>query len=284
MRYLIFGKHGQVARALKAGIQDNARARFLARADCNLLDAGNAAAAIQNFMPDCVINAAAYTAVDKAENDREAAFQLNAIAPGEMASAASDVGAKFIHISTDYVFDGESETLYTEEAPTNPINVYGESKLRGEELVCQAHSAAIILRTSWVFSGAGTNFVKTMLRLAASNDAVKIVDDQFGGPTSANDIANTILDIARAEPGPTGIFHYQGLPGVCWADFAREIFSVSGSRTDVHGIATSQFDTPARRPLNTLLDCSKLKKVFGINQPDWRKALQTVIPDLQSSQ
>ncbi|NNE40761.1 MAG: dTDP-4-dehydrorhamnose reductase [Marinicaulis sp.] len=280
MRYLIFGKNGQVARALRAVLYDNKNARFLGSADCNLLNASAAAAAIQNYMPDCVINAAAFTAVDKAETDRDAAFQLNATAPAEMADTARDVGAKFIHISTDYVFDGESETPYSEETPTNPINTYGASKLRGEELLLKANPASIILRTSWVFSATGTNFVKTMLRMAASNETVTVVDDQFGGPTSAADITNTILDIAYAKPGPAGIFHYQGSPGVCWADFAREIFSASGNRTEVIGISTSEFETSAQRPLNSLLDCSKLHKVFGISQPDWRKSLRKTIKEL----
>ncbi|MEM9014649.1 MAG: dTDP-4-dehydrorhamnose reductase [Pseudomonadota bacterium] len=281
MGTLIFGKSGQVAQCLMQEGPGDILA--LGRDDADLTVSGTAAAAIEKHRPDIVINAAAYTAVDNAEEDENAARSLNADAVAEIARASQAVGATFLHISTDYVFDGTQNEPYTEDHPTNPLNFYGQSKLDGEKAAIDNHGDAIVLRTSWVFSEFGGNFVKTMLRLSEERDSLTIVGDQIGGPTSARDIARTLLAIAERKqsgPGGAGLFHYQGAPAVSWADFARAIFAAAGRDVAVTDIATSDYPTPARRPLQTVLDCSRLENTFGIAQPDWRKAMKNVIATL----
>ena len=285
MRILLFGCNGQVARCLKDAASDTDDVIALgSTTGGDLLQPGNAVAAIRTHKPDCVINAAAYTAVDRAEDDNETAMRLNAEAVAEIAKAAKAIDIPFLHISTDYVFDGTSENSYKETDPTNPINVYGQTKLAGEVAALEENKSAIILRTSWVFSEYGANFVKTMLRLAGERDALSIVDDQIGGPTAARDIAETALMIARkvqrGAPGD-GIYHYQGAPTVSWAGFARKIFEIADKKTAVTSIPTSAFPTPAARPLHTILDCARIERDFGIPQPDWRPALRQVIEALQ---
>ncbi|GJL92637.1 dTDP-4-dehydrorhamnose reductase [Hyphococcus sp.] len=282
MRVVVFGKNGQVARALQSA---NAELIMLGRDDTDLLLPGAARAAIQKTDPQVVINAAAYTAVDKAETEPEAARRLNTEAPAEMAEAAAQLSAPFLHISTDYVFDGVHAGRLTEESQTTPINKYGATKLAGEEAVMRAHQDAVILRTSWVFSEHGANFVKTMLRLAEARDALNVVADQTGGPTAAADIAATLLLIAgkkhRGAPG-AGIYHYQGAPPVSWAGFAQKIFEAAGKPVKVSHIKTEEYPTPARRPLNTVLDCARIERDFGIAQPDWRPGLERVISALNN--
>ena len=283
MRILVFGKNGQVARAL----QDAAGASVLAlsRDDADLMAPGAAQDAIARHQPDVVINAAAYTAVDKAEDDETAARRLNAEAPAEMAAAAHAAGVPFLHISTDYVFDGAPEHRLNEEAPTAPLNVYGATKLEGEQAVAAAHPDAVIMRTSWVFSEYGGNFVKTMLRLAETRDALTIVADQIGGPTAASDIARALLAVAgkkqRGAPG-AGVYHFQGVPPVSWAQFAEKIFEIAGKQVAASHIPTSGYPTPAQRPLNTVLDCAKIERDFGVGQPDWRESLRRVIAALKT--
>ncbi len=244
---------------------------------------GAAQKAIAAHKPDVVINAAAYTAVDKAEAEQDAAARVNAHAPGEMARAAKTVNAHFIHLSSDYVFDGQSETPYTETDAANPLNVYGQTKLAGEQGVLSANPQAIIIRTSWVFSEFGDNFVKTMLRLGAERNNLSIVADQIGGPTPARDIAKTLLAIAakkhRGAPGD-GLYHYQGAPTVSWAEFAGKIFDYAELSVAVAPIPTAQYPTPATRPLNTHLNCGKIERDFGVAMPDWRIRLRQIIDTL----
>ena len=286
MRVLVFGQTGQVARALvrqadAAGIS----LVSLGRADADLTDPASCAAVLAERIAgvDVVINAAAYTAVDKAESDRDVAFAVNALAPTAMAQVAA--GKPFLHISTDYVFDGSGVDPWQVDAPTGPLGVYGASKLAGEHGVRAAGGVHAILRTSWVFSADGANFVKTMLRLGATRDRLTVVADQFGGPTPAAAIADALLRMAqdlREGRGQSGTYHFAGTPDVSWADFAREIFAQSEMAVDVVGIPTADYPTPARRPANSRLDCSTLQAVFGIARPDWRQGLATVLADLRA--
>jgi dTDP-4-dehydrorhamnose reductase len=230
-----------------------------------------------------VINAAAYTAVDKAEEEEAQAMVLNAEAPGAMARACAAHDIPFLHISTDYVFAGSGDTPWLETDPVAPRNAYGRSKLAGEQAVLAAGGQAAILRTSWVFSAHGANFVKTMLRLSETRDALSVVADQIGGPTPAADIAATLLVMGRAmqDGQPGGIYHYGGQPAVSWAGFAREIFAQAGRATTVTDIPTSAYPTPATRPLNSRLSGDKLLADFGIRPPDWKAGLAAVLNDLK---
>lgn len=282
MQILVFGKNGQVARSLKDAA---GTLTALGSSDCDLLTPGAGAAAIEESSPDIVINAAAHTGVDAAETDRTAARRLNADAPAELANAATRTGARFIHLSTDYVFDGGAHKhAYTEDAETAPLNIYGETKRAGELAVAEAAPNAIVIRTSWIFSPYGSNFVKTMLRAGATNTELKIVNDQIGGPTPANEIANAILAIAakmhRGAAGE-GVYHYQGMPVVSWAEFAEEIFRIAGMDVEVQKIPTSEYPTAARRPGRTALDCSRIERDFGISAPDWRAGLRQVLGRLR---
>lgn len=290
MRILVFGKNGQVARSLidAAGAGS---ITTLGSNECDLRIAGAGAGAIQDASPNIVINAAAYTAVDAAETDRNAALRLNADAPTELAIAANKTGARFIHLSTDYVFDGASHErtadAYAEDAATAPLNVYGETKRAGEMAILNATPDAIIIRTSWIFSSYGSNFVKTMLRAGAENKALNIVDDQMGGPTPADEIARAILAIAakihRGAPG-YGVYHYQGSPIVSWAEFAAEIFRIADMDAQVCPVPSSEYPTAARRPRRTALDCRRIERDFGISAPDWRAGLRRIIDALRQAQ
>ncbi len=202
-----------------------------------------------------------------------------------MAEAAHEAGLPFLHLSTDYVFDGAAKDRLDEDAPTAPLNIYGATKLAGEIAVAAAHPGAVIIRTSWVFSEYGANFVKTMLRLSETRDALSVVADQIGGPTDAGDIARALLAIAgkkhRGAPG-AGIYHFQGAPEISWAGFAEKIFEIAGRPVKVSHIPTSDYPTPATRPLNTVLDCAKIEREFGIGQPDWRASARRVIAALKT--
>lgn len=285
MRLLVFGKNGQVGRTLveeAAGAHD---VIALGRDEGDLARPGTASEAVRAHAPDIVVNAAAHTAVDKAEEEREAARTVNARAPLEMAEAAKEAGAAFIHLSTDYVFDGCAREPYREDAPTGPLNFYGQTKREGETNVLHAYDQAVVLRTSWVFSEYGSNFVKKMLRLAGERDRLDIVSDQVGGPTPAREIARAVLAIAgkkhRGAPG-TGVYHYQSVPAVSWAQFAEKMFEYSGRVVTVRPVPTADFPAPAKRPLFTVLDCARIERDFGLAQPDWRIGLRQVLAALES--
>ncbi|MEL7393042.1 MAG: dTDP-4-dehydrorhamnose reductase [Pseudomonadota bacterium] len=274
---LVFGKTGQVAQELA---RLDPGARFLSRTDADLAAAEACAAAIHTIAPEAVINAAAWTAVDAAEDNRDAAFALNGTAPGAMARACAELGIPFVHISTDYVFDGSGDTPWRPDDPTAPLSAYGASKLAGEEAVRTAGGLHAILRTSWVFSAHGGNFVKTMLRLSETRDHLTIVADQVGGPTPADAIAAACLEIVRqleAEPSKTGTYHFSGAPDVSRADFARAIFVESGTDVTVEDVPTRAYPAPAVRPLNSRLDCRTTTAAFGIARPDWREALGEIL-------
>jgi len=282
MRFIVFGESGQVAQELK--ILLGTTAEYFGRDRADLSKPGVARKVIEEAgQVDAIINAAAYTAVDGAETDRDGAFALNADAPAEMAQAAAAAGIPFVHISTDYVFEGGGTAPWTPQDPTGPVSVYGESKLAGEDAVRAAGGLYAILRTSWVFSAHGGNFVKTMRRLGAERDSLTVVADQIGGPTPADAIAqacvNVALELAK-EASLSGTYHFSGAPDCSWADFAREIFKQSDLTVAVEDIPTTQFPTPAKRPPNSRLDCSTLQQAFGIDRPDWRLALGRVIDQL----
>ena len=286
LKLLIIGKDGQVSTELAmAAIDDPEIAEFtqFGLDVVDLTQPQTGADAIAGSDADVVINATAYTAVDKAEEDEARAALINGEGPKLMAEAAAKKGVPFLHISTDYVFEGGGENRWLESDPTGPLGAYGRTKLAGEEGVIQAGGPHAILRTSWVFSVHGQNFVKTMLKLSESRDALNVVNDQIGGPTAARDIARALLIMAKAMAagkGESGVYHYAGSPDASWADFATEIFAQSGKDMTVTGIPTSEYPTPAVRPLNSRLDCTKIAKTFGIPTPDWRKSLTDVLKEL----
>jgi dTDP-4-dehydrorhamnose reductase len=238
---------------------------------------------------DVVINAAAYTAVDRAESEASLAQAVNEIAVGRLAEACANRGVPLIHVSTDYVYDGTKPAPYVESDATNPLNVYGRTKLAGENLIRDCLEAHVILRTSWVYSAHGANFVKTMLRLGAERDDLRIVDDQKGAPTSAADLAQAVMTIAPflAAPGDKsrfGTFHFANQGETSWRQFAEEIFrqaSWAGIRARVSPIAAADYPTPARRPANSRLDTTKIRKIFAITPPPWQESLAPVLADLQ---
>lgn len=282
MRVLVFGKTGQVATEL----QRYGGVTALGRAEADLNDPAACAEMIAMTDVDVIINAAAYTGVDAAETDTDKAYRANSDAPTAMARAAAKRALPFLHISTDYVFDGTGTRALREDDPTGPLGVYGASKLAGEQGVRAAGGTSAILRTSWVVSAHGTNFVKTMLRLGAERDALSIVADQIGGPTCARDIAVALMEMAaqlRTDPSKSGTYHFAGTPDVSWADFAREIFAQAKIDCAVTDIPSTAYPTPAARPANSRLDCAKLATVFNINRPDWRIGLADILTDLKAN-
>ncbi|RIY02839.1 dTDP-4-dehydrorhamnose reductase [Aureimonas flava] len=290
MRIVVTGREGQVVSALRergplAGVEIVA----LGRPELDLADPASVRRAILAAEPDAVISAAAYTAVDKAESEAELAHAVNAEGPGALAAAAAERGVPVVHLSTDYVFAGDKAGPYTEDDATGPVSVYGRTKLEGERRVAAAQPDHAILRTAWVYSPFGANFLKTMLRLAETRDAVNVVADQHGTPTSALDIADAAIAVARrlrADPDPAlrGVFHLTGSGEATWADFAEAIFAERAARTGrpvaVGRIGTADYPTPARRPANSRLSGDKLARVHGIVLPDWRLSTRAVLDRL----
>ncbi|MEM6609261.1 MAG: dTDP-4-dehydrorhamnose reductase [Pseudomonadota bacterium] len=277
---LVFGKTGQVATSLGGG----RGVTRLGRQEADLTDPQACAEAIRSAKPTMVINAAAYTAVDKAESEEALAHTINADAPGAMAVTAAELEVPFVHISTDYVFDGSGTEPWTPSDITGPVGAYGRTKLAGEEAVRAAGGPHAILRTSWVFSRTGSNFLKTMLRVGAQKDVLDVVDDQFGGPTPAPEIAQACLSIAfalRGDPEKSGTYHFSGYDDVSWADFAKTIFAEAGIKCKINRIPTSEYPTPAVRPENSRLDCSKTSEVFGIKRPSWLSGLRTALAEMR---
>ncbi|ULQ45284.1 dTDP-4-dehydrorhamnose reductase [Flagellatimonas centrodinii] len=291
MNLLITGAGGQVGRelALRLGGGDLA----LDRAALDLTDAAAVGATLAHHRPRVVINAAAYTAVDQAEQDPEAANAINAAAVAHLAAACAAVGAVLIHLSTDYVFDGTAAMPYTDDQPAAPLGVYGASKWAGEQALRAALPQHLILRVSWVFGQFGHNFVKTMLRVGRDRDLLKVVADQRGGPTAAADIADTLMSLARraaqAEALPWGTYHYAGQPFVSWHGFAEAIFAeavaagVLDRAPQVQAISTAEYPTPAKRPAQSSLDMQRSVAQLGLQPPDWRASLHTLMQDLKAS-
>lgn len=280
MKLLVFGHSGQVATELRR--QGGPEVIALDRAAADLTDPSTCEAAIDACDAEAVINAAAFTAVDRAEAEEAVALKVNGETPGAMARACAARGLPFLHVSTDYVFSGSGSGSWDPADPVEPLNAYGRTKLAGEEAVRAAGGRHIILRTSWVFSAHGANFVKTMLRLADSRDSLSVVDDQIGGPTPAADIAAALLVMAQAMTSghEGGTYHFAGSPPVSWAGFARETFTQAGRHVAVTGIPTTEYPTPAARPLNSRLDCAKTHQDFDIAAPDWKSGLAAVLKEL----
>ena len=290
-RILITGGSGQVGHCLKAQLEGCAELSIPDSTALNIADRRSVRQAVETFRPDYIINAAAYTAVDKAESDAERAFAVNRDGARHLAEAAEAAGAAMLHISTDYVFDGAGGAPYDEAAPTAPQNIYGASKLAGEQAVLAACRRAVVMRTSWVFGAHGQNFVKTMLRLGRERDSLGIVTDQYGAPTAAADIAAALITIVRRHtPGQlaerAGIYHYCGSPYASWFEFAETIFAEAAAQgvlakiPAVKPIATADYPTPAKRPADSRLDCGKIRVVFGIGPCDWHSALSDLRPYL----
>ena len=288
MRILVTGKNGQLGRSIYKIVNtangDNLSPNefiFVGREELDL----NSESSIINYFDnhdkfDIVINSAAYTAVDQAEEEQELANQVNHLAVKQLAEIVKEQKARLIHISTDYVFNGESDKLYIETSETNPINVYGKTKLAGERTLQEIMPTnAIIIRTSWVYSEYGNNFVKTMLRLGKERDELNVVSDQIGSPTYATDLANAILNIVQSiefkEVGQkTQVYHYSNSGKVSWYDFAKEIFKIAKIDCKVGSITTEQYPTPAKRPRNTIMSTGKLTHRFGIKILIWDSSLK----------
>ena len=276
---LVFGRTGQVARAL----QQLAPVLALGRDAVDLAQPGACAAAINAHHPRAVINVAAYTAVDHAEDQEPLATAINGAAPAEMALACEALNIPLVNVSTDYVFPGTGHHPWAPSDITIPVNAYGRSKCVGEEGIRASGCAHAILRTSWVFSEYGTNFVKTMLRLSDTCDHISVVDDQIGGPTPARAIAAACLAIAQQlqdEPEKTGTYHFSGESDTSWFSFARAIFSLTGRPVCVRAVPTSAYPTPAARPLNSRLNCNTTSSVFGLVRPNWHDGLKECLTEL----
>jgi dTDP-4-dehydrorhamnose reductase len=294
MRLIVTGTNGQVALALiERGAAQNVDVAAVGRSwrpGLDLADPSAVGSVLHAVEGDVIINAAAYTAVDKAESEEDLAMRVNGDGAGAVARAAARRGLPLLHLSTDYVFDGSLDRPWREDDPTGPIGAYGRSKLAGEQAVVRENPAATILRTSWVYAPFGANFVRTMLRLGETRDEVSVVADQQGTPTSALDIADALIAIARkrlAEPNNpalSGVFHMTGGGEANWADFAEEIFAAA----ELHGrkpvrvkrIGTADYPTPARRPANSRLDNAKLAKIYGVALPDWRLSARACVARL----
>lgn len=289
----VIGTSGQVASALVRRAR-NAGQPLIARGHpaADLTDIATIGRFIDEIRPSLVVNAAAYTAVDKAESEPLPAFELNAEGPGKLAVICSALGLPLIHISTDYVFDGLATTPYREDATPHPMSAYGASKSAGETAVATACPHHIILRTAWVYGVEGSNFVKTMLRLGAERDELGIVADQHGSPTFADDIADTILAVASkiiaGDSAHFGTYHFTNAGETTWHAFAEAIFvhaKAAGRKTPakVKAITTADYPTPARRPPYSVLDCTKIERTFGIEQPTWQDALTRAMPAILRS-
>ena len=279
---LVFGKTGQVASEL----QSHKDVIALGRDQADLSVPTTCTEAIQRYKPRAVINAAAYTAVDKAESEENLANMINGDAPGAMARTCAELDIPLVHISTDYVFEGTGDTAWRPGDVTAPQNAYGRSKLIGEIGIRDSGAAHAILRTSWVVSAHGGNFVKTMLRLSDTRDALSIVADQIGGPTPARDIAAACLQMAKqliADPSKSGTYHFSGGPDVSWADFARAIFEQAGRAVTVTPIPTTDYPTPAKRPMNSRMECGATQQAFGIPRPDWCDGLNMILQELEGT-
>ena len=293
MRILIAGKNGQLGKSIHKLVANTEQTNdfvFVGREELDLSGADNIISYFNQNNFDIIVNCAAHTVVDKAEEEAVLANQINHLAVEQLAQIAKTQQAKLIHVSTDYVFDGESDKPYAETDETNPINVYGKTKLAGEKALQEIMPTnAIIIRTSWVYSEYGNNFVKTMLRLGKERDELNVVSDQIGSPTYATDLANAILDTmqnkAFKEVGQeTQVYHYSNMGEISWYEFAKEIFELSGIQCSVSPITTEQYPTPAKRPKNTLMNKDKISHRFDIDILDWSKSLESCITILKEQQ
>jgi dTDP-4-dehydrorhamnose reductase len=294
MRILITGKNGQLGGSIRRLVNDNSNNNqnsndfiFVGREELDLSNQSNIANYFDNNKLDIIINCAAYTAVDRAEEEPELANQVNHLAVKQLAKIANKQKSKLIHISTDYVFDGENDKPYTETNKTNPINVYGKAKLAGERVIQETmQTNAIIIRTSWIYSEYGNNFVKTMLRLGKERDELNVVSDQIGSPTYATDLAEVILKIIdnkdyQDKDRPTEVYHYSNKGEISWYDFAKEIFKIENIDCKINPITTDQYPAPARRPRNTVMNKNRIARTLNVNISHWKYSLNVCIAKLK---
>ena len=277
---LVFGKTGQVGSELKKYQEVIA----FDRSECNFCFPEQCVQLINNYKPYAVINAVAYTDVDKAEEDIELAFQINGSTPLVIAHSCKALNIPLVHISTDYVFDGSKPGSWKPNDATEPVNTYGKSKLYGEQAIIQSGATFAILRTSWVISSYGSNFIKKILSLSKSHQSLKIVADQMGGPTPAKDIADACISIAkqlRSNPKISGVYHLSGKPDVTWFELTKTIFNYIDLELDINPISSSEYVTLAKRPLNSCLDCSTTNEILKIARPDWREGLKKILIELK---
>ena len=293
-RILLTGKNGQVGFELQRALAPLGEVIAVGTADCDLSDANAIRGLMQRVQPQLVVNPAAYTAVDKAESDADKARAVNAVAPGVLGEEASRLGASVIHYSTDYVYDGSKDGLYTESDPVSPQSVYGQTKLDGERALQAATTRHVILRTSWVVGAHGGNFAKTMLRLAGDRDELKVVADQFGAPTSASLIADVTAHIARqmlrdgADGFPFGVYHLAAAGETSWHAYAQYVIgeaigmgkALKATPERVLPIPASSYPTPARRPQNSRLDTHKLRQTFGLHLPHWQEGVKHILQQI----
>ncbi|AIU87875.1 dTDP-4-dehydrorhamnose reductase [Pectobacterium odoriferum] len=281
MKILLTGADGQLGRCFQDRLPAGWEILATDFAELDITNLKCLEEVVKNFQPDAIVNAAAYTAVDKAESEPELAEKINAMGPENLAIVANKQGIRLVHVSTDYVFDGNATEPYREDSATNPLSVYGKTKLAGEQAVAKASSEAMIVRTAWVFSEYGNNFVKTMLRLAKERDTLSIVNDQRGCPTYAGDLAQAIISLLEKNV-EGGVYHYCGNKEVSWYEFAEEIFKVANKKNAISfiptlsAISSEEYSTPAKRPKYSSLDCIKIKN-FNIYPSDWLKKLNTII-------
>lgn len=287
MRIVILGANGQLGQELQRAVPHEWSVKAIASSDCDLTNHKAIERLISEIAPDAVVNCAAYTAVDQAETERETADAVNWLAVENLARVAATAGAVLVHISTDYVFDGESCVPYRESDPTAPINHYGAGKLRGEQAIAESGCRGVVIRTQWLYSPYGKNFVKTMLHLATQQREVRVVADQYGSPTAADDLAATIVAILPAVVADRTlrgeVFHFASKGEATWCEFAKEIFRVAECDCRAVAITTDDYPTAARRPRNSVLDCSKICERFGVEQPDWRESLRRNIERIKKN-
>ncbi|MCF8340755.1 MAG: dTDP-4-dehydrorhamnose reductase [Chitinophagaceae bacterium] len=281
---VVTGANGQVGQSIKllSDLYPDVKFSFLTRYDLSISDREALNSFFQNQKPTVLINCAAYTAVDKAESEQELALEINATAVETLASICKEFNTRFIHISTDYVFDGNASIPYKESDPTNPVNYYGFTKLQGENLAIAVNHESIIVRTSWVYAPHGKNFVKTMLKLMQDRTELNVVGDQFGSPTYAPDLAEALLKIALSDYIIPGIYHFSNDGIITWFDFATAIAEISHSSCKVNAITTSQYPTPAKRPSYSGLNKTKIQADYSIQLKPWRDSLQDCIQKLNA--
>lgn len=282
-KILVTGAGGQLAKSIAgvAPVYSGFEFVFLTKADLPLDDYAKAAAVFETVQPQFCINCAAYTAVDKAESDKESAFLINAGAVKELAKICAGTGSKLLHISTDYVFKGSSAVPYKESDTVDPVNIYGASKAKGEVWAMAYDPEAIIIRTAWLYSAYGNNFVKTMIRLMKEKEHLNIVNDQVGSPTYAPDLVHAIMKIISSMHWMPGIYHYCNEGRISWYDFALAIKELTGANCLLHPVPATAYPTPAKRPAYSLLDTSKIRGKYGVNIPFWKESLKKCIHNLQ---
>lgn len=284
-RVLVTGANGQLAQCLKDAVANldakDYQFLFLNRDQFDIANPTLVESWFFSNRIDCVVNCAAYTAVDLAEKEVEKAFQANADAVGLLAKETAEQNADFIHVSTDYVFNGMANSPFAEDDLTQPLNVYGKSKLEGERLAMENNSKTVIVRTAWVYSKYGKNFLKTMLRLFNEKEEISVVNDQHGTPTNANDIARAILKIIQTKKKTPGIFHFTNAGETTWFGFAEAIKQLTHSKIKINPIPSSAYPTPAQRPQYSVLDTTKIQEVYGVEVPEWKASLEEVLNLMQ---